>query len=386
MDCKRIVIQNRYDFFGKSFTMVPSKKNKLPFREVIQMKKMTLLKKAFPVFLTTAMILGMSVVSMAKPRANKKELLAPFDVHLSYSLQHGMGKNDVEIDYDENTVRSGSVSSVSNTDYGKKPKVTLKFTADSDYTFKGLRKEDVAISGDEASVSKVTTSGSNGRTLTLTLTLPRIGSTDGSALEINDVSWSDENDGNVEWEQADVAEKYEIKFLRGSSTKETITTQNTQYNFRDLIRANGKGSYRVKVRGLVGSYKGDWTESDDFDVDEDILKDLGGKTSGSGNSNSGPSNSGSAKGAWLKDNNGWWYCNADRSYTTNNWQQIDGYWYYFNQQGYMKTGWLQSPFSNKWYWLSTDSGSTQGRMLTNQWVDNGKYYVDGNGVWNGQSR
>ena len=51
----------------------------------------------------------------------------------------------------------------------------------------------------------------------------------------------------------------------------------------------------------------------------------------------------------------------------------------------MKTGWLQSPYSGKWYWLSTDS-NTYGRMLTNQSVDNGRYYVDANGIWNGQTR
>ena len=35
-------------------------------------------------------------------------------------------------------------------------------------------------------------------------------------------------------------------------------------------------------------------------------------------------------GAWLRDANGIWYINRDRSYTTNNWQQINGYWYFFD--------------------------------------------------------
>lgn len=351
------------------------------------MKKQNLLKKAIPVLLTAAMALSLNMVAMA----SGKEAITSVDIDLRYELSHGMTKSDIEVECGDDEVDSCSLSSVTNTDYGKKPKVTLKLKADRDYTFKGLKKENVKIGGDEASVSKLSTSGSGAKTLSITLTLPKIGSTDDSALEVSDVSWSDEDDGTVEWEQADDADKYEVKILRGSSTKETITTGNTQYNFRSVIRANGKGSYRVKVRALIGSYKGDWTESDDFDVDEDILRDLGGKIAGSGSSSSGsgssgPSNGGSAKGAWLKDSNGWWYCNADRSYTTNNWQQIDGYWYYFNQHGYMKTGWLQSPYSGKWYWLSTADGSTLGRMLTNQWVDNGKYYVNADGVWDSQRR
>ena len=83
-------------------------------------------------------------------------------------------------------------------------------------------------------------------------------------------------------------------------------------------------------------------------------------------------------GAWLRDSNGWWFLNADRSYTTDNWQQIDGYWYYFNGYGYMVTGWFQSPASGLWYYLSEDQ-ATLGRMVTNQYV--GGYYVNGDGVW-----
>ena len=182
--------------------------------------------------------------------------------------------------------------------------------------------------------------------------------------------------------------------MRGSSTRENVTTSSTSYNFRNTIRSNGKGTYTVRVRAIAGNYKGEWTESDEWDIDEDVLNDLGGKTSGGSSSGSSsgsysgggaPAGGSSSGGAWLRDTNGWWYCNADRSYTTNNWQQIDGYWYYFNEYGYMKTGWLQSPYSGKWYWLSTDSNS-YGRMLTNQWVDNGRYYVDSNGIWNGQTR
>ena len=40
------------------------------------------------------------------------------------------------------------------------------------------------------------------------------------------------------------------------------------------------------------------------------------------------SSSSSYKGAWLRDSVGWWYCNADKSYTVNNWQYIDDRWYF----------------------------------------------------------
>ena len=350
------------------------------------MFNLNVLKKFAPVLLTGAMLFGMTTVA----NAATKETVDSVTLNVSYELSNGMTKSDVDIDCESDGVDNAVVSSITNTSYGKKPKVTIKLKADSDYTFKGLSKSDVSVSGDDASVTKVSPSSSS---CTVTITLPKIGTTDDTSLEVSDVTWGEDDNGVVVWEQADDADKYEVKLMRGSSTKETVTTNNTSYNFRSAIRANGKGTYTVRVRAIAGSYKGDWTESEDWDIDEDILSDLGGKTSGGSSSGSGsssssggaPSGSSSSGGAWLRDTNGWWYCNADRSYTTNNWQQIDGYWYFFNEYGYMKTGWLQSPYSGKWYWLSTDS-NTYGRMLTNQWVDNGRYYVDANGIWNGQTR
>ena len=362
------------------------------------MKNYGIFKKAAPVLLSAAMLLGFSGVSFA---ATSKEQITDVTVSISYELSNGMTKSDIDADCTNDGVDTVTVSSVTNNEYGKKPKVTIKLKADSDYTFKGISKSDVTITGDDATLTKVSSGTSS---VTLTLTLPKIGTTDETSLEISDVSWGEDDDGRVEWEQADDADKYEVRLLRGTSTRETVTTTGTDYNFRSAIRSNGKGTYRVKVRAMAGSYKGSWTESDDFEVDEDVLDDLGGKSSSRSSSNSssssgnnssnsgsssygsGPSNGGSSKGAWLKDSNGWWYCNADRSYTTNNWQQIDGYWYYFNQYGYMRTGWLQSPYSQKWYYLNPAEGNSYGRMLTSQWVDNGKYYVNADGVWDGQTR
>jgi hypothetical protein len=85
-------------------------------------------------------------------------------------------------------------------------------------------------------------------------------------------------------------------------------------------------------------------------------------------------------GAWLRDANGWWYCNRDRSYTTDNWQQIYGNWYYFDSNGYLVTGWKQSPVDGKWYYLDPTGEPDQlGRMLTNQWI--GDFYVGSDGAW-----
>ena len=52
------------------------------------------------------------------------------------------------------------------------------------------------------------------------------------------------------------------------------------------------------------------------------------------------------------------------------WKKEDNSWYYYNQGQMVKNAWLRS------YWLGSD-----GKMVTNSWVDNDRYYVGANGVW-----
>ena len=74
---------------------------------------------------------------------------------------------------------------------------------------------------------------------------------------------------------------------------------------------------------------------------------------------------------WQISNGRWWYSHADGSYTTNNWELIGGQWYYFDASGYMlSSSWIGN------YYVKAD-----GTMARSEWVDNGRYYVDENGVW-----
>ena len=53
------------------------------------------------------------------------------------------------------------------------------------------------------------------------------------------------------------------------------------------------------------------------------------------------------------------------------WVKTGNAWYFYNQNGALtRNAWAGN------YWLGAD-----GKMVTNSWVDNGRYYVDANGAW-----
>ena len=78
-------------------------------------------------------------------------------------------------------------------------------------------------------------------------------------------------------------------------------------------------------------------------------------------------------GSWVQSGSRWWYKHADGSYTTNDWEKINGVWYRFDNSGWMQTGWVKD---GSWYYLD---GS--GAMKTGWLKDNGNwYYLDGSGT------
>lgn len=86
-------------------------------------------------------------------------------------------------------------------------------------------------------------------------------------------------------------------------------------------------------------------------------------------------------GKWMQDAKGWWIQYSDGGYPKNEWKLLPWNnttaWYFFDEAGYMKTGWLNH--NGKWYFLSTVSDGSLGAMKTG-WlqdaVDGNWYYLD----------
>ena len=77
-------------------------------------------------------------------------------------------------------------------------------------------------------------------------------------------------------------------------------------------------------------------------------------------------------GRYYVGSNGLWVQGAKKQEEKKQgWVKSGSDWYYFDQNGTLA--------KNKWagnYWLGAD-----GKMATNAWVDNGRYYVGSNGLW-----
>lgn len=90
-------------------------------------------------------------------------------------------------------------------------------------------------------------------------------------------------------------------------------------------------------------------------------------------------------GSWVQAADGirWWYKydinNNGDEYPHNTWKCINNMWYYFDENGYMKTGWLND--NGKWYYLD-ESKENAGMMRIGLVVDpdtNYVYYLNKNG-------
>lgn len=84
-------------------------------------------------------------------------------------------------------------------------------------------------------------------------------------------------------------------------------------------------------------------------------------------------------GTWIQDNKGWKLKGTDGTFPKNRWALVKEKhgeeWYFFDENGYMLTGWLQ--YRNQQYYLNPVSDGTKGRMVTGwQQIDNVWYYFD----------
>ena len=180
-----------------------------------------------------------------------------------------------------------------------------------------------------------------------------------------DPDWS--GTGTAKWSQAYKAVSYHVTLYENGKkrTSETVKRGNTidfsgqmkegkLYTFFVTAEnSDGKKSKAVAGPGIV--YTGTRFTSQDGGTPKDQA----------------------FSGAWIEeDKTGKWryVMNArGTSWCQNQWKEIGGSWYRFDADGYMVTGWYQSP-DGTWYYLDES-----GAMVTGERTIDGKTYRFGNG-------
>lgn len=258
------------------------------------------------------------------------------------------------------------------------PKVKVTLYAEDDFYFATSNKSLFTLTGEGATYVSATLRDNKQRAV-VTAQLKKYSGAQADVAE--DVDWDYE--GNGTWSEVPNAAYYEVRLKRGNTViGDTMQIEDTTVDFSNMITQTGRYYFQVRtVNRYVTSNKSKWVSSERWDIDDETLqhlRSLAGNVNNnyynSGNTSANPANPFGSITGWQSDMVGRWYRNYDGSWPASRWQQIDGYWYYFNAGGYMVVNnWILT--NNIYYYVGAD-----GKMLTNVRTPDG-YYVDGSGAW-----
>ncbi len=197
--------------------------------------------------------------------------------------------------------------------------------------------------------------------------------------EIAEAGWTDLV--SAVWDETYNTVYYELQLYRGDKKEGPVHhVKSGTYNFGTIIQAEGDYHYRVRAVNVRNEHvKSAWVESPVLTVDQELLArireqygDIVVGTPAPGDTN--PIYADMY--GWIYHGDKWWYRNPDGGFTVNDWQLIDGLWYYFDSQGYMVTGWIQ--WNDKCYYCDPETGA----MMVNRIVPDGRgRRVDSSGAW-----
>lgn len=325
------------------------------------------------IWITCLSMVTLFVFCMTAYAEDSKDVITRVSVTVDSSTDLDNGPGSVSASADSSRYYVASCDFVDNKELkaGDIPKVLIVLEAEGDCYFSSITSGKVSLEGATYSSAK---RSKDYKTLELTVKLKAVKGTLG---KVTDAYWGDDSLGKARWEKADNASAYEVKLYRGDTMVHRVEkVSGTSYNFFPYMTK--KGSYYFKVRAIPKNNKeddylseSDWIESGEQEIATRDAERAVSKGK-SDTSSAGHPNSQDQRG-WIHNKDGWWYRNADGSYTTNGWQWIDGKWYLFDMAGYMRTGW--QTYNDKEYYLTSN-----GDMKTGWFEDNRRwYYLNENG-------
>ncbi len=158
-----------------------------------------------------------------------------------------------------------------------------------------------------------------------------------------------DSEGVASWEPVENAGSYELRMYRdGRVFGDTVTVRGERYNCWQRLMYGG--SYQAEVRPVNQAdpeIKGEWVRSGQLLVDGQMAAAFQGRpvTNEDGTI---------SQAQWKPEADGRWrYQQADGTYLADCWEEIQGKWYFFDPEGYMKTGWFI--WEGQWYYC-TENG------------------------------
>ena len=290
----------------------------------------------------------------------------------------GDGELGIWVDSDKYEIDSMRITSGTSKDTKVGQQITAKVvlvTTDDDYIFKsGMSKSSVKISGGGGTVTSISRSSHK-----LTVTL-KIKGVKGTYDAPEDAEWREgSNLGKARWSAPDNTSGYYEVILRkgGNIIKRVTDYHGTSYDFYPYMTKAGNYNFRVRTIPHTSTEKNygknsEWTDSEDLYIEKDEVSDGKGAVWDSGYQSSQGSGGTvtslpAGQAGWFEANGRWYFGFPDGSLKKNGWEQIQGLWYCFDENGVMRTGWVK-----------TDQGSyflgDNGAMLTG-WNDvGGEWY------------
>ena len=180
------------------------------------------------------------------------------------------------------------------------------------------------------------------QTLKLIIDLPPVNE---FTQAIERVQWSDNN--TASWSKSEGAGTYEVRLYKdGKPSGAVKRTEQTSINLAGSMTKAGTYFFRVRpVNKSNAEKKGDWVEAPLKYIDG-VLADANKRAQEASN-------------GWKKDEIGWRYEISEGSNVLNDWKIINDQWYFFNEKGYMTTGWIN--WKEKDYYCEISTG----KMLMN---------------------
>lgn len=238
------------------------------------------------------------------------------------------------------------------------PEITIYLRADDGYYFSLATASAVKLTG--ATYVKASKQDSS-EMLVLRVKLPSLAESVGDQGEVTLT-----DSGYAIWDDVRGAGSYEVRLYRNGTGigASILTTTDPYYDFSSAMTK--AGDYHVRVRPLnkiKPENKGEWGESQAITLTKEQAEAIRNGTA---------SKVMPVRGEWVHDGIGWWYKHTDGTYTKNNWESIKDEWFFFDANGYMKTGWIE--WEGKQYYCDQGTGA----MLKNTTTPDG-YILDYNG-------